>query len=163
MPKTRNPRISGLALRCAMVSVVALRGTGSEPRMLVLRRAGAYLHGAWSYIAGHVAAGEAGWQTALRELREETGLAPEALYATSFCEQFYSAQAECIEIVPAFVARVAGAAEVRLNAEHSAFRWVSLDEAAGLLPFGSQHELLAHVRREFIERQPSAFLRMPPE
>lgn len=162
MPKTRTLGSSGLPVRCTMVSVVALCGSGDEPRMLVLRRAGAYLHGAWSYVAGHVAEGEAGWQTALRELREETGLAPDALYATSFCEQFYSAQADCIEIVPAFVAQIAEA-EVRLNAEHSAFRWVSLDEAAGLLPFGSQRELLTYLRREFIERSRSAFLRMPPE
>lgn len=163
MPKTRTPRKSGPPVRCTMVSIVVLRGSGGDPRMLVVRRAGACLHGAWSYIAGHVAEGEAGWQTALRELREETGLAPDALYATSFCEQFYSAQADCIEIVPAFVARIAEGAEVRLNVEHSESRWVSLDEASGLLPFGSQRELLAHVCREFIERRPSAFLRMPPE
>jgi len=81
---------------------------------------------------------------------------------TSFCEQFYSAQTDCIEVVPAFVARVAGDAIVHLNHEHSAFRWVSFDEAADLLPFGSQRDLLAHVRREFIDRPPSPLLRIAP-
>ena len=55
------------------------------------------------------------------------------------------------------VARRTGA---YLDGEHSAFRWVSLEEAAALLPFGSQRELLAHVRREFVEREPSPFLRL---
>lgn len=62
--------------------------------------------------------------------------------------------------MPVFVARVADDAQVHLDGEHSAFRWVSLEEAAALLPFGSQRELLAHVRREFVEREPSPFLRL---
>ena len=150
----------GLPVRCNMVSVVVLCGTGGLTRMLLARRAGGYLAGAWSYIAGHVQDGEAGWQTARRELREETGLAPEALYATGFCEQFYRTQPEGIEIVPAFVARVDAHSAVRLNHEHSASCWVDLDEAAARLPFGSQRDLLAHVRREFVERTPAEALRI---
>lgn len=149
-----------LPVRNTMVSVLALRGAGAATQMLVARRAGAYLDGVWSYLAGHVEAGETGWQAALRELREETALVPESFWATSFCEQVYFAATDTIEIVPAFVARVAEGEPVRLNGEHSAFRWVSLEEAAALLPFGSQRELLAHVRREFVEREPSPFLRL---
>ena len=153
----------GLPVRCSMVSVMVLRGMGGDTQMLVARRASTYLAGVWSYIAGHVESGEAGWQTAQRELFEETGLTPEALYATSFCEQFYVPRPDGIEIVPAFVARVAGDAVVRLNIEHSAFRWVSLKDAAELVPFGGQRELIDHVRREFVEREPSAFLRVSLE
>ncbi len=143
-----------------MVSIVALRGAGDDTRMLVARRASAYLGGVWSYIAGHVRAGETGWQAARRELGEETGLAPDALYATSFCETFYNARADCIEIVPAFVARIGDAAEVRLNREHSVFQWISIGDAAELLPFGSQRDLLAHVEREFVRREPPPFARI---
>lgn len=149
-----------LPVRNSMVSVLALSGAGVATRMLVARRSSAYLDGAWSYLAGHVEAGETGWRAALRELREETALEPESFWATSFCEQVYFAATDAIEIVPAFVARVPAGAPVRLNGEHSAFRWVSLEEAAALLPFGSQRELLAHVRREFVEREPSPFLRL---
>lgn len=152
-----------LPIRCTMVSVVALRGAGAATHMLLVRRAGAYLNGVWSYVAGHIEAHETAWQAALRELAEETALAPLALYATSFCEQFYDRGHECIQVVPAFVAAVAPDAEVRLNAEHSAFRWAPLDEAATALPFGSQRDLLAQVRREFVERAPSPFLRIAPQ
>lgn len=157
-----NPpvRATGLPIRCGIVSVVVLRGAGTATRMLLARRSGAWLDGVWSYIAGHVQEGEAGWQAARRELFEETGLVPEALYATGFCEQFYRAQPEGIEIVPAFVARVDGPATVQLNHEHSASCWVDLGEAAARLPFGSQRDLLAHVRREFVERTPSEALRI---
>ncbi|MGH8279416.1 MAG: NUDIX hydrolase [Gammaproteobacteria bacterium] len=146
-----------------MVSVIVLRTTGKRTEMLIARRHDEYLNGVWSYIAGHIAQGEAGWQAARRELREETGLVPDEFYATSFCEQFYLAESNSIEIVPAFVARVDAAASVQLNAEHSAFRWVSLDEAAALLPFGSQRDLLAYVQREFIARAPAVFLRIPSD
>ncbi len=143
-----------------MVSVVALRGEPGRAQVLLLRRAGEYLHGAWSYVAGHVEPGETGWQTARRELFEETGLVPEHLYATSFCEQFYSVAGDAIEVVPAFVARVAAGAEVRLNGEHWAARWVAISAAMDALPFGSQRDLLAYVQREFTDRTPCEALRI---
>lgn len=151
---------SGIPVRCTMVSLVVLRGTGESTRMLLARRAGGYLDGVWSYIAGHREAGETGWQAVLRELREETALVPENFWATSFCEQFYDAGNDTVELVPAFVACVDEHAPAHLNAEHSAYRWVTLAEAADILPFGSQRELVAHVRREFVERAPAAALRI---
>jgi dATP pyrophosphohydrolase len=150
-----------IGTQCNMVSVLALRGEGAAARVLLVRRAGHYLDGVWSYTAGHIEAGEHAWQAAMRELAEETTLAPLALYATSFCETFYDASADCVQVVPAFVARVAADAQVRLNHEASAWRWASFAKAAQVLPFGSQRDLLAHVEREFIRRQPQAVLRMP--
>ena len=149
-----------LPVRCEMVSAIAMRGDRDNTEVLLVRRAGPHLHGAWTYIAGHVEPGESGWQAARRELTEETGLTPVDLYATSFCEQFYEARSDCIQIVPAFVARIPIDAEVRLNPEHSACRWVAFEDAADMLPFGSQRDLIVHVRREFIQRTPSPFLRV---
>lgn len=85
---------------------------------------------------------------------------PKRLYATSFCEQFHSATSDCIEVVPAFVAMVAADAEVRLNGEHSAFRWLMFDAAKMEVPFGSQRGLFTYVEREFIDRPPCEFLRV---
>jgi dATP pyrophosphohydrolase len=152
-----------IPIRCAMVSVLAMQGSGETARLLLLQRAGEYLHGVWSYVAGHVEEGEAGWQAAERELAEETGLAPVALYVTSFCEQIYDPRADCIQIIPAFVAMIGEDTSVRLNEEHAAFRWATFAEAAEALPFGSQRDLLAHVRREFVGRRPAQFLKVPPE
>ncbi len=150
-----------LPIRCTMVSILVLRGAGAATRMLLVRRHSRYMDGTWTYVAGHIEAGEAGWLAARRELAEETGLVPDSLWATSFCEQFFDAANACIQLVPAFVARVPMDAVVRLNHEHSAFRWVSLARAARELPFGGQRDLLAHVRREFVLREPHPILRMP--
>lgn len=153
--------MTGLPLRCSMVSIVVLQGGEASPRILLLRRDQSYMQGVWSYVAGHIEPGEAGWQTALRELAEETGLVPDTLYTTSFCEQFYDARANCVQIVPAFVAFVPSDVTVALNDEHSAFSWVAIEQAMQGLPFGSQRDLLVHVRREFIERTPAPILQVP--
>ncbi len=155
--------MSELPVRCTMVSVVTVRGTAAAARVLLLQRAGPYLAGAWSYVAGHLEPGETGWQGARRELVEETALAPLALYSADRCEQFYDAGEDCIQLVPAFVALVADDAVVRLNEEHRQFAWLEFDEAIARLPFGGQRELFAEVRREFVERAPSTWLRMPLE
>ncbi len=143
-----------------MVSVVPLRRAGKQVETLLLRRTGPYLRGVWSYVAGHVEAGEAGWQTALRELGEETGLTPDTFHATSFCEQFYLPGEDCIMLVPAFVAWVDAGQTLVLNGEHDAHRWLDFDQAVDALPFGSQRDLYAHIQREFIQRTASPALQI---
>lgn len=150
--------MDSIPVRCTMVSVVTVRDGGET---LLLRRGAGYLEGVWSYVAGHLHRGEPGWRCALRELREETGLAPHALYAADYCEQYYDARHEVIEVVPAFVARVGDDSPVTLNHEHDRARWLPIDAAIPLLPFGGQRRLFAHVRAEFVERRPPRALRMP--
>lgn len=156
------PMPATVPVHCTMVSIVALRGNAAGSEVLLVQRASAYLNGVWSYVAGHIEAGETAPQAARRELAEETGLTPASLYATSFCEQFYSAQTGAVEIVPAFVALIAADARVRLNGEHTAFRWTAFNAAAQAVPFGSQRDLFAQIRREFIERSPNELLRIQP-
>lgn len=151
--------MSELPIRCTMVSVVVVRAASA--RVLLLQRAGPYLAGAWSYVAGHLEPGETGWQCARRELAEETSLVSLALYSADRCEQFYDAADNCIQLVPAFVAMAAEDATVRLNEEHHQFDWLDFDDAIPRLPFGGQRELFAEVRREFVARTPSPWLRMP--
>ena len=152
-----------IPIRCTMASVVVVRGVSTDAHVLLVRRAGPYLAGAWSYVAGHLEPGETMWQCALRELAEETSLRPTALYAADSCEQFYDVGGDCVQLVPAFVAIVSNDATVQLNPEHTAFRWLTFADAIPQLPFGGQRELFAHVQREFVERLPSSWLRMPLE
>lgn len=148
-------------MQCTMVSVVVIRGQGAAAEVLLLRRAQPRLHGLWTYVAGHIEPGEKIWQAALRELHEETGLHPLALYSADRSETYYDVDEECIAVVPAFVAFVATQTPVRRDGENDAHQWLSLDAAMRQVAFGGQRELFAHVRREFIERTPQAALRIP--
>jgi dihydroneopterin triphosphate diphosphatase len=123
--------------------------------MLLLRRSNPHLRDEWCHVAGGIEPGEAAWQAALREVREETGLEVHRLFSADYTEQFYEAKRNVVTIVPAFVAYVDSTQPVRLNGEHSAFRWVTFGEAGQLVTFGGQRRLYEEVHREFVVREPS--------
>ena len=58
---------------CSAVSVVLLRWRQSLAQILLLRRTRPPA-GVWCQVAGGIEANETAWQTALREVTEETGL-----------------------------------------------------------------------------------------
>jgi 8-oxo-dGTP pyrophosphatase MutT (NUDIX family) len=110
-----NPRAS---------SVVVWRRSGAGREYLLLHR---HHHGpdyigdwAWTPPSGARQPGETAEEAATRELREETGL-----------ELAFAAVAHVIDEVALFCAEAPVDAEVRIDAEHDAFAWLALDEAAG--------------------------------
>lgn len=146
-----------IPVRCHAVSLVAVRVVNDANEVLLLRRTRS-LCGEWCQIAGAIEKGETAWQAAVRELREETGLIPLALYSGDICEQFYEAHRDAISILPVFVAHIDPAASVQLNPEHSEYRWVTFDEAERMVPFAGQRKILRHVEAEFVLREPSHHL-----
>jgi dihydroneopterin triphosphate diphosphatase len=147
-------------IRCDAICAVACRGEADATQVLMLRRASKKLYGEWCQIAGGIEAGETAPQAVLREMMEETGLVPDRLYSADTCEQFYDPDRECINIFPVFVAFIDREQEVVLNHEHSAFEWVSIDEAVMRVPFSGQREVLRHVESEFVARPPNERLRL---
>lgn len=149
-----------IPVRCGHVSLILLRRRESEAEVLLLRRTGPTLAGEWCQIAGGIEEGEPAWRTALREAEEETGLILDELWSADLCEQFYEADRDAVTLAPVFVAWAPPEAGVRLNPEHSEFRWLGLEAAEALLPFPGQRAVLRHVRREFVERAPHPLLRV---
>lgn len=146
-----------IPIRSAHVAVVLLRRAGIETEVLMLRR-NHTLVGEWCQIAGGIEAGEKAWETALREVKEETGLSCTRLYSADICEQFYEADRNAIAIGPVFVGLVDEDAAVVLNEEHSEFRWTSIADAIDMVPFSGQRRVLRHVEAEFVERKPARYL-----
>lgn len=148
-----------IAIRTFLVSLVAIRQVDGAWQVLLLRRTQT-LAGEWCQVAGSIEAGETAWQAALRELREETGLTPVALYSADTCEQFYEPGRDAITMAPVFVAIIEADQEVTLNHEHSAYRWVGFRQAADMVAFGGQRRVLGWIEEEFIRRQPSRHLKI---
>ncbi|MEM1314776.1 MAG: NUDIX domain-containing protein [Pseudomonadota bacterium] len=148
-----------IPVRAFLVSLAALRETEAGHEVLLMRRTQG-LAGTWCQVAGKIEAGERAWQAALRELREETGLTPRALYSADVCEQFYEAARDAITLAPVFVALVDADAQVALNAEHDAFEWLDFDAAEARVDFAGQRRVLRCIREAFVDRAPSRHLRI---
>lgn len=114
----------------------------------------------WCHVAGKIQEGEAAWQTARRELGEETGLEIERLYSAEYLEQFYDESRNCITMIPAFVAMFQALPDIALNDEHLDYKWCSLEEALELAEYPNQRALYRHVWENFVEREPSARMRV---
>ncbi len=146
-----------IPIKSFSISVIILREIAGDAEILLLRR-NHTLVGEWCQISGAIEDGETAWQAALREMQEETGLTPLRLYSGDICEEFYEADRDAITVVPVFVAYVDFAAEVTLNPEHSEYKWVSLDWAQDMVPFGGQRRVLRHIKQEFVMRDPNKHL-----
>jgi len=149
--------VAEIPIRSFLASVVALRKAADGYQVLLLKRTQT-LVGEWCQIAGNIEAGETAWQTAIRELKEETGLTAEKLYSADICEQFYEADRDAITMAPVFVAIINLSDTVELNHEHSDHCWVSFEEAIELVTFAGQRRTLRQVHEEFVQRSPSVHL-----
>ena len=97
--------------------------------------------GHWSFPKGHVENDETEEETALREIREETGL--QASIDTAFRHQVtYSPKPGIIKDVIFFIAVPTGGAEHAQEAEISQLGWFSFQEAAERITYATDEEIL---------------------
>lgn len=117
-------------LAAGVVDVFVVRPRGGDWLVLCLRRAAARSRaGAWEMVTGRVEPGEHPAQAARREVREETGLALDALW-TIGVESFYLPGPDAVQHALLFVGFVADDASVTLDGhEHDAAEWLPLDAA----------------------------------
>jgi 8-oxo-dGTP pyrophosphatase MutT (NUDIX family) len=121
--------VAGVSGGISLVDVLVLRRAGTGLECLLLRRgAGGRSPGSWEMVHGHVEPGELPKEAALRELGEETGLAPLGMYNLSRVESFYLHKRDAVALVAMFAAFVDRTA-VQLSGEHDDFVWLPPDEA----------------------------------
>jgi 8-oxo-dGTP pyrophosphatase MutT (NUDIX family) len=134
------------------IAVFVARPTadGAGHEFLHLRRAAdEWLGGTWQTVRGTIESGETAIAAALRELREETSLAPAEFYRLGTIETFYDGSSDSIVHSVPFLAMVGRNAAVMLNAEHDAQRWVPADEVENAFMWPSEKPILREVRTEF--------------
>jgi len=112
-----------------VIEIFAIRHNGGDWRVLLLQRAaGGKRPESWETVYGKIDAREKPEHAALRELREETGLEPDALYNVTV-SSFYLHQSHTVQMCITFAAFVPDDVDVILGEEHQAFEWLTLDEA----------------------------------
>lgn len=131
------------------------RRTRDGDEWLALKRSPhVMLGGCWAPVQGHIEPGETAYQTARRELLEETGLVPRAFYTASYVNRFYLAVPDQIILSPVFCAEVSADDEVVLNEEHTEFLWLPWHEAMEHYIWPGQRKSLKICREQFVLREP---------
>lgn len=135
-------------VRVAYVDVYPMRlGPVGIQFLLLRRRPGRRCPGSWEAVHGHIEPGERPAEAAKRELAEETGFVPAALYNLSRVETFYHHAADAIALIPVFAAIVAPDVEPTLGAEHDAAAWLLPDEAAARCAWPREARAMADAAR----------------
>ena len=98
----------------------------------------------WQGVAGKIEKGEKSWETAKRELLEETGLIPKKMFIADHVSKFYEAKDDRINFVPVFGIEV-NTKEVVLSDEHCDYKWVMIEEALDLLVWTGQKQAIIIV------------------
>ncbi|MFH0733718.1 MAG: NUDIX domain-containing protein [bacterium] len=94
----------------------------------------------WQMVTGTIDQNELAYKTAIREIKEETGLVAAKFWVVPKINSFYSYQTETICLIPVFVALVNPNSAVKLSAEHSEFCWLSKKEAKKRLAWPDQRK-----------------------
>lgn len=116
-------------MRAGVVDVFVLRRRAGEWDALVLERAPAVrCAGAWETVHGRIEPDERPEHAAIREVREETGLAVERLYNVTV-QPFYLHQERAVMLAVVFAAVVPDV-PLHLGAEHTRAEWLPIAEAA---------------------------------
>lgn len=121
-----------------------------ELEFLLLKRAeGEKYPNLWQMVTGSIETGEKGFQTALREIAEETGLTVQKLWIAPQVNSFYSAERDEICLVPVFAALVDSESEVKISSEHSEFKWLKMEEAKNHLAWKGQRNAVDTIHEYF--------------
>src|SRR5574337_1179647 len=112
-----------------------------EPHYLLLH----YESGHWDFPKGHIEPGEDAQQTAIRELKEETGISEICFvdgYKQTLRYFFRQKGVGIFKIVIYYLAET-DQSEVTLSHEHTGFDWLPYDLAMSRLTFKNSQDLLA--------------------
>ncbi len=137
----RRTPAGGPSVRSDIIDVYIFRRASATPasrdiHILQLLRATEPMGQTWQPVMGHIEPNETAVMTALRELKEEVGLAPSSpgfkgMWALEQVYPYYIADLDCIVLSPRFAVEVAPEWSPTLIAEHSRARWIGVPFHAG--------------------------------
>ncbi|MBS1551669.1 MAG: NUDIX domain-containing protein [Bacteroidetes bacterium] len=112
-----------------IVEVFIFRRNGKKIEYLLLKRSDNEVYpGIWSVAGGKIRENEKAYQTAYREMKEETGLNAIHFYAVDTVNVFYEVNDDMFHLTPVFLAETDDT-DVVLSDEHDDFKWSAFEEA----------------------------------
>ncbi|UCE23725.1 MAG: NUDIX domain-containing protein [Candidatus Zixiibacteriota bacterium] len=131
------------------VNVAVVKKDYDGWKFLILKRAeGESYGGFWGFMTGGKKGDETVAQVVVRELREETGLVPDSMWASEYVVQFYEPEYDAIWILPLIVALVPEDAVVELSQENSEYRWLPAGKARHLVSWNNLVNAIDRISEE---------------
>ena len=137
-----------------LVEVHLFRETENGIKFLLLKRAEDQIYPVvWQMVSGKIKENEKALETSLRELKEETNLTPLKIWIAPKVNSFYSSQTDSICLIPVFAVQVKKDSKVIISDEHSEYKWVTSDEANGLLAWDGQRKAVELIEEYFLNEK----------
>ncbi len=134
----------------SLVEAHVFRKVENDLEFLLLKRGDNENYpGIWQMVTGAIDEDEKAFDTALREIREETGLQPQKLWVVPTVNSFYSPEKDMIIMIPVFAALVKNNDAIIISSEHSEFKWVKKDEAKKMLAWNGQRTSVDTIYQYF--------------
>ncbi len=139
-----------MKIKSTLIEAHIFRRVNNKIEFLLMKRAPNEMYpNVWQMITGTNEDGEKAFETAIREIREETSLHPKSLWIVPNVNSFYSANDDSINMVPVFVAEVDSKLEVVLSDEHSEYIWCNKAKANELFAWPGQRESVNIISEYF--------------
>jgi len=128
-----------------LIELFVYKKANDEFKYLLLKRAEniVFPH-IWQMVSGTVEKNEKAYETAQRELHEETGIKSESLYKVPKVSEFYYIEQDTINLVPIFLVE-SNTDTIVLSEEHVEYGWFDFPEALEKLHWNTWKENLTLI------------------
>lgn len=130
--------MSNTKIRVIDCHIVCYNDKKNDWEFLLLRRSMNTIYpGTWQGVTGKIENSETPYQTALRELEEETGLKAYRLFTVDKVNMFYDAKKDTMNLIPVFGV-IVQSNDIILSKEHTEYKWCDLNETIKLITWDQQ-------------------------
>jgi dihydroneopterin triphosphate diphosphatase len=137
-----------------MIEAHVFRINKGELEFLLLKRSEKEIYpGLWQMVSGSIHEGETAYQTALREIVEETNLKPTKIWVVPNVNSFYSHEKNYISLLPVFAVKVNPNSKVRISDEHTEYKWMSKNKAKKMLAWVGQRKSVDIISDYFTKKK----------
>jgi dihydroneopterin triphosphate diphosphatase len=149
---------------CRIVEVCVFRSMNDRHEYLMLKRSPdeTIYPNLWQFVRGSLDEGEQATTAALRELTEETGLAPKRFWIVPHVNTFYDPTYDAVNMSPLFAVEVDAADEPALSSEHCSYEWLPFAEARIRLVWPGQRQGLEVVEKYILGGEEAGILTQIP-
>ena len=120
--------------------------------LLLKRSPEQYYPNLWQMVSGKIKENEAAFNTALREIKEETSLTPEKFWVAPTVNSFYAPDKDYICLLPVFAVKVKFDSEVVISDEHVEYRWLKPEKAKQLFAWDGQRKSVDVIIDYFLNK-----------